>query len=198
MHIRLANPSDASAIAELHATSWRNSYREALSQAYLAGDVVAERQRLWESRLSQPSANQHVLLAQSGAALVGFACVYGAEHKDWGSYLNNIHVAQAMHGKGIGKVLLNSAASLCLQSNGESSMYLWVLQSNDKAQRFYSRFGAANVGVDMWEAPDGSSSPLYRFSWPSLVSLHAATANPIMEPSSGRLRLPPAASHAQR
>jgi ribosomal protein S18 acetylase RimI-like enzyme len=178
MQIRLANPSDSSAIGELHAASWRHTYREALSDSYLAGDVVSERKRLWEARLSQPAAHQHVLLAHAGKLLAGFACVYGAEHEQWGSYLNNIHVAQAMHGKGLGNALLHAAASLCLGSYGEGSMYIWVLQSNEKAQRFYAKSGAHAVGVDTWQAPDGSSAPLYRFSWPSLVALQAATANP--------------------
>ena len=36
-------------------------------------------------------------------------------------------------------VLLHAAASLCLQACGEGPMYLWVLQSNERAQRFYAR-----------------------------------------------------------
>ena len=84
MQIRAANPSDARAIAELHAASWRYAYREALSDAYLAGDVASERQHFWEARLLQPSRNQHVLLAHVDSVLAGFVCVYGAEHQEWG------------------------------------------------------------------------------------------------------------------
>jgi len=177
MQICTANPSDSAAIAELHAASWRYAYREALSDAYLAGDVVSERQQFWEARLLQPSRNQHVVLAHVDSLLAGFVCVYGAEHEEWGSYLNNLHVSQAMHGHGVGRALLHAAASLCLQSYGEGSMYLWVLQSNERAQRFYARFGACAVGVDTWNAPDGTKSPLWRLSWPSLVALKAVTLN---------------------
>jgi hypothetical protein len=51
---RIARASDHLRVAELHATSWRSAYRDLLSDAYLDGDILAERGRLWEQRLAQP------------------------------------------------------------------------------------------------------------------------------------------------
>jgi len=51
VQFRPARPSDADAVAALHADSWRRHYRGAYSDAFLDGDVYAERLVVWSSRL---------------------------------------------------------------------------------------------------------------------------------------------------
>jgi hypothetical protein len=51
MRLRPAAAGDAVAIAALHADSWRRSYRGALRDEYLDGDIVPERVAVWRSRL---------------------------------------------------------------------------------------------------------------------------------------------------
>ncbi len=191
MFVRSATKSDCSAIADLHISSWRLAYRDALSDEYLAGPVVSERQLHWQSRLTEEPENQHVMVAQHGDRLVGFACVYGNENAQWGSYLNNIHVCQTVQGLGIGTSLLHATAALCLRMYGEAGLYLWVLQANTKAQGFYARYGAQNTGTNVWQAPGGTSAPLFRFSWESCRFLQEMTANPSLNPdaSSAALRV---------
>ena len=43
MTIRLALSAECQAIADLHAASWRFAYRGALSEEYLASDIMADR-----------------------------------------------------------------------------------------------------------------------------------------------------------
>ncbi len=178
VHIRVATPDDCVPMAQLHAASWRFAYRGALSDAYLAGDVAAERLQWWQSKFAEPGPGQHILLAENHGALCGFVCVYGNESPQWGCYLNNIHVAQSAQGLGIGARLMHATAAVCHTQYGEGGLYLWVLQSNTKAQGFYARLGGKNTGVDVWDAPDGTRSPLYRVSWDSVAALEAATAQP--------------------
>jgi len=52
MIIRLAQVEDALSIAALHAASRRAFYRGCLSDEYLNGDILADRNRVWLSRLS--------------------------------------------------------------------------------------------------------------------------------------------------
>ena len=198
MFARAATAADSDRIAKLHADSWRHAYRGALSDEYLCGDVEADRRQLWESRLSGPPEGQHVLLVEDDDHLLGFACVYVGENQDWGSYLNNIHVTQASQGQGIGRLLLHASAGVC-RSSPIDGLYLWVLQSNTKAQAFYARYCGKNSGADVWAAPDGTTSPLYRISWGSVAALCGATANPSIEgTASSGLRPPPAAPHVKR
>lgn len=178
MSIRTALLSDCSAIAELHVSSWRSAYRGALSDEYLAGDIVQDRRQLWESRLAEPPEHQHVYVAEDGDGLIGFACLYGNAHAELGSFLNNIHVSQVAQGRGIGTALLHATAELCTRRYGEAGLYLSVIQSNTKAQAFYARYGARNVGTSVWHAPDGTDAPLFRFAWESPRALQQATAKP--------------------
>jgi ribosomal protein S18 acetylase RimI-like enzyme len=189
MLIRLATAADSHRIANLHTASWRHAYRGALSDEYLAGDIDSDRRQLWEHRLAEPAQNQRVLLAEDQNHLVGFACVYVGESQEWGSYLNNIHVVPATQGRGIGRLLLHATAEVCGKSH-PGGLYLWVLQSNAKAQRFYARHGARNTGTDIWKAPGGTTAPLFRFSWDSTARLRAATANPSVKGTSRKRAAP--------
>jgi GNAT superfamily N-acetyltransferase len=186
MIIRPATPSDSPAMADLHAASWRLAYRGAMSDEYLAGDIATYMRELWGARLSAPPANQHTFVAEEGDQLLGLACIYGNESAEWGNFLNNIHVAHAAQGRGVGAALLQAVATCCVDLYGERGLYLFVLQANEKAQRFYAHYGAENVGDDVWQAPDGTESPLFRFAWRGTRQLRAATANPRAHEQHGR------------
>ena len=98
MQLREATGADAAAVAALHAESWRTHYRGAYRDDYLDGDVFEDRRRVWERRLSDPAANQLVVLAEEGGELIGFACCYGGEDETWGSFLDNLHVRPGHQG----------------------------------------------------------------------------------------------------
>jgi GNAT superfamily N-acetyltransferase len=170
--LRSATREDARAIAQLHADSWRHAYKGALSEAFLAGDIVADRRDLWTQRLSAPPPGQHVVLAESAGRVVGFACVYANADDTWGALLDNIHVAASAQRQGIGERLLRTAAHWIAASNPRrAGLFLWVLQTNSNAQTFYSRLGAENVGADVWAPPGGGAVPRFRFAWRDVEGL---------------------------
>lgn len=177
MRIREALKSDAEDIARLHAASWRTAYRGALSDAYLDGPIEAERANLWRGRLEQPAGNQFVVVAESGGQMVGFACAYGGEHQRWGTFLDNLHVTPELKRRGIGAQLMDSVAAWSAKFHPGQGIYLWVLGSNQAAQRFYVRLGGENTGTDLWTPPDGSALPKIRYAWRSAEALTAGVAN---------------------
>jgi ribosomal protein S18 acetylase RimI-like enzyme len=163
--LRLALRSDARAVAALHAANWRLTYRGALSDAYLDRDVLADRAAVWEERLGNPSPRQHVIVAEEGSSLVGFACAYLNEDPIWGCLLDNIHVDWKTQRTGLGSRLLREVAGLCASSPPGSGLYLSVLENNIAAQRFYYAHGAENVGTETWDAPDGNRLLCFRLAW---------------------------------
>jgi ribosomal protein S18 acetylase RimI-like enzyme len=163
--LRHATPDDAHAIAHLHAASWRHAYRGALSDAYLAGDIDAERTAVWIERLTNPATAQRVLVTD-GTPLLGFACVNLRDDATWGTRLDNLHVAPAAHGRGIGAQLMWAVGDLCRAEAPDAGLWLYVLQQNARAIRFYRSHGGVEVGGGLWEAPDGSRSPRFRYAWP--------------------------------
>ena len=135
MRIREANEADAEAIARLHAASWRIAYRGALSDAYLDGPMETERIKVWRDRFEMPAGNQYVAVAVSGEQVVGFVCAYGGHDAQWGTFLDNLHVAPELKRQGIGTQLMGKLESWMIKAYPGQGVYLWVLESNAAAHR---------------------------------------------------------------
>jgi GNAT superfamily N-acetyltransferase len=166
--VRIATPEDAISIAQLHAESWRRTYRGVMSDAYLAEEVVADRESLWTERLSSPSATQHVWVAEQNAKLCGFACAYTNADLKWGALLDNLHVSLTMHRRGIGRRLLSEVAAWVDRVESSGRWHLWVVQSNAAAISFYEAQGGQVVEQDLWDPPGGGPAiPQLRMAWDS-------------------------------
>jgi ribosomal protein S18 acetylase RimI-like enzyme len=172
VHLRAADPSDAEGVASLHADSWRRHYRGAYADSYLDGDVVADRLAVWSSRLAAP-ANSVTLIAEDGTRLVGFVHVVLDDDPRWGSLIDNLHVTHDRQRGGVGTALVRGAfAAVVTQATSIPSVYLWVLEQNTAAQRFYRAMGGTFVEKASVSGPggvpdrlNGSPSKL-RFAWP--------------------------------
>lgn len=170
---RRAQAKDAEAVALLHARSWRENYRGSFTDAFLDGDLAGERLRVWQERLGAPPANQFVELAVEGASLGGFVCAYGAHDPEWGSFIDNIHVAAASSRSGIGSSLLRHAGAWLGLHYPDLGVYLWVLEANARARRFYEHLGAQNSGVTTMETHGRAIVRSCRYTWRSAESLAA-------------------------
>jgi ribosomal protein S18 acetylase RimI-like enzyme len=166
MVIRDATQSDVTAIAHLHAESWRSAYRGILSDDYLEKHAHGDRLAAWQERFSAVAPNpMFVLVADAGTQLAGFACVFPNEDAVFGSFLDNLHVAPQLTGQGIGRQLLSEAAARLLRSGSRTGLYLWVLEQNHRARRFYEKAGGIFEGSVVSSMPDGQRVVALRFHW---------------------------------
>src|SRR5690349_2806909 len=110
IELRDAVFSDYVAIAQLHATSWKQTYRGIYSDQFLDHDVEKDRAALWHNRLSTPSNRQHVVVAIYEESIVGFSCLFLDDDAQYGSLLDNLHIAANWQKAGIGKKLLQECA----------------------------------------------------------------------------------------
>jgi GNAT superfamily N-acetyltransferase len=163
---RPATSSDADAVAALHARSWRENYRGVIADAFLDGDLLEERLRVWRERLDHPPGNQFVLLAVEGVNLVGFVCAFGGHDPQWGSLVDNLHVVRDSKRNGIGSSLMRQAGVWLANSYPDLGIYLWVLEANASARRFYERIGGTDVGVSIMDVHDTSNVRCCRYTWP--------------------------------
>lgn len=170
---RPAEPTDAEAVASLHARSWRENYRGAFADAFLDGNLFEERLGVWSERLGRRPGNQFVQLAVDGGNLLGFVCAYGAHHPRWGSFVDNLHVAGASKRNGIGSSLMRQAGAWLAERYPEIGVYLLVLESNSPARRFYERLGAMNAGVSDTETHGGVVVRSCCYTWPRAQLLSA-------------------------
>ena len=173
---RLAGPADAEAVANLHAESWRRHYRGAYSDAFLDGDVVADRLAVWTDRLREPDSRRCTILAEDGS-LVGFANTLFDDDPTWGALLDNLHVADGHKRRGIASRLLALTAEALIVRPERTGLYLWVLEQNLDAQAFYAARGGRCVGRGLVSAPGGIASRVtgspakLRYAWPELTVL---------------------------
>jgi ribosomal protein S18 acetylase RimI-like enzyme len=181
---RIARPDDAAAVAALHADSWRKHYRGAYSDAYLDGDVVSDRIEVWAHRLSNPAGTE-THLAESNGELVGFVHTVLDADETWGALLDNLHVLSTHHRSGIGAALMAHSARFVVAEMPDSKLYLWVLEQNVRAQRFYEAQGGQRAdsarvsAVDrVADHPDGAPR-CFRYVWrdPSSVGQLTGTGS---------------------
>lgn len=163
---RPATAADADAIALLHTRSWRENYRGSFSDAFLDGELPAERMRVWRARLDRPPENQFVALALDGETPTGFVCAYGAHDPRWGSFVDNLHVASAAKRQGVGASLMRQTGAWLESRYADTGVYLLVLEVNAAARSFYERLGARNAEVSMMETHGGAMVRSCRYIWP--------------------------------
>lgn len=160
---RRARPGDAKAIGELHA----QSFRENNPSLVLEEDSSAELLDLWTGRLDRPRENQLLQVALDATGLQGFACAYGADDPQWGSLIDNMHVAASARRNGVGSALMAAAASWLAERYADLAVHLFVLESNHGARRFYERQGGREVETLEMPAHGGATVPNRRYEWPT-------------------------------
>ena len=174
LRFRPAGRSDAEAIAELHADSWRRHYRGAYSDAFLDGDVIADRLAVWRERLRGPDPRRHTIVAEDGTGVIAFVHTAFDDDPTWGALLDNMHVASGHKRRGVGSQLLAKTARAVIERG--SGLYLWVLEQNVDAQAFYRARGGSEVGRAPVTPPGGVASRLEG----SPVKLRYAWSDPAM------------------
>jgi ribosomal protein S18 acetylase RimI-like enzyme len=168
---REGQEGDVEVVALLHARSWRASYRGSFTDSFLDGDLPGERRAVWQERLSDPRPDQFVLLALDSGSLEGFICAHGNHDPEWGSFVDNIHVASSAKRRGVGSSLMRQTGAWLARHYADLGVYLWVLEANDSARRFYERLGAHNAGVTTMETHGGAIVRSCRYVWANAETL---------------------------
>lgn len=146
MQLRPAEPADALAVARAHVRSWQHAYRSLIPQDYL--DQLRPEDRAQRYDFSNSDARApHTIVALEGAAIAGFATTAPARDADLPHHgeLYALYVDPDHWGCGFGVALIAAARSR-LYRLGHRKACLWVLEGNQRADRFYR--------TDRW-LPDG-------------------------------------------
>ena len=149
-------------LASLHAESWRAAYRGLYSDAFLDREVHAERMAFWTLRVPElRSLDAELYLATVQGRSAGFACVELGPQCTHGAYIDNLHVLPASQGRGVGRMLVDCAADWA-RARGETSLYLFVFESNANARAFYAATGWREAGREMHTMATGQTAPVLR------------------------------------
>jgi ribosomal protein S18 acetylase RimI-like enzyme len=148
--IRLATSSDAPEVATIHVRSWQWAYRGQVPDAYLdqLGQTLDDRIEARRTQLEQVLPGYRWWVFEHSGLLLGFVVTRPGEDDDPDPLTAEVlalYLDPDAVGKGIGRTLFAHAVA-DLKQRGFTQATLWVLESNERARRFYQAAG--------W-APDG-------------------------------------------
>jgi ribosomal protein S18 acetylase RimI-like enzyme len=127
VHVRLANPDDASALA-------------ALNREFNEGSMTSEEIK---SRLQAGSGSEIVLMVEVDSQAVGFACVQMMSSvcypHSWAE-LTELYVQPSYRRRGLGRALVQESERMA-KERGATEIHLLTGVGNTAGQALYSRLG---------------------------------------------------------
>jgi len=139
--VRPATSADAEAIGRVQVETWRTAYARLLPQETIDTFDVGERQTLWRDGLGRtPRPGSATFVALVEDEIVGFATVGASYSEDGTGELYAIYVEPSSWGNGAGRALIERSEA-SLRESGFPEALLWVLEGNERAERFYRAAG---------------------------------------------------------
>ena len=125
----------------VHFKAWHETYTKLVDAAYMSGMTEEACRRIAHKR------TDHILVAKDGERVIGFVG-YGASRDAGLSGCGEIfalYVLAEYQGQRVGYALMNTALE---KLSDYRRIALWVLKGNDKAIRFYERYGFCLDGTE--------------------------------------------------
>lgn len=170
--LRKAVSADAAGMANVHISSWRETYTGLMPQPMIDELPLRydSRYKLWQKVVEVPEQVSFVA-EHEDYGIVGF--VNGGKARDDeladACEVYCLYLLQACHGQGVGYELLRKFFAECRQL-GYSSSYAWVLEGNPTI-RFYERTGAKLRGDGKTEECFGAVLKERCFVWEDIASV---------------------------
>ncbi|MCR4906481.1 MAG: GNAT family N-acetyltransferase [Clostridiales bacterium] len=134
---------DARGKAIVHWKTWQAAYAGLIPDSYLHHPAFPERCE----KLAM-AVRDGTLIAKAGEQVIGFAAfgAYRGDDLTDTAELDALYVLPEYWGRGVGYALMNAAAEAVA---GQPRIALWVLDGNERAIRFYERYGFRFDGAEM-------------------------------------------------
>jgi ribosomal protein S18 acetylase RimI-like enzyme len=166
-----AGPADAEALARVHVTSWRETYRGLLPDAYLARMSETAHARRFAHLLLKPGPDDVTLAAADRWGLVGYAQGGPSRRRVAGeAEIATLYVVRAAQSRGVGVRLLTETAR-ALAARGANSLVISVLRDNFGARGFYEHLGGEAEPARQEPGPGGAMYHEVAYRWPDIGRL---------------------------
>jgi len=168
-----AGPSDAEDLAHVHVTSWRETYRGLLPDAFLARMSEAAHARRFARSLLHPQPNEVILVAADRCGISGYAAGGPSRSGAAGEgEIATLYILRAAQGQGLGGRLMADAAR-ALAAQGATSLMISVLRDNIRARGFYEHLGGVAAAARPEPGPGGQLLYEVAYRWADIRSLIA-------------------------
>jgi ribosomal protein S18 acetylase RimI-like enzyme len=145
--LRNAGPGDAPALAELGSRSFKETFGHRYTPDNLAAFLNNHREEQWRSELADPACS--VCIGEVDGQAVAYAKLTppGLPFEPQGRpiELKQFYVLKDWQGSGAAQQLMDWVLDEA-RRRGAEELYLSVFTENQRAQRFYARYGFEEVG----------------------------------------------------
>nr|WP_321526488.1 GNAT family N-acetyltransferase [uncultured Cohaesibacter sp.] len=150
--LRAAGPEDAAAIAALKVICWREAYKGLMPEASLESLDVVDETPHWRDWLMDGKAGLLAHLLWRGEDLIGYGLAGPMRlgnrpereiEADGELYALYVHPEEQRMGHG--QLLLSSLVE-AMMGRGYRTIGAWMIGGNHRAERFYLKLGAQEVG----------------------------------------------------
>ncbi|HZZ30497.1 MAG TPA: GNAT family N-acetyltransferase [Phenylobacterium sp.] len=167
-----AGPSDAEEMARVHVTSWRETYRGLLADAFLARMSEPGFARRFRRILTEPG-DSVTLVAADRYGLVGYAQGGPSRRGVPGeAEVATLYLLRQAQGRGLGARLMSQTAR-ALAAQGATSLMISVLRDNLRARGFYEHLGGEPEAARQEPGPGGRLLFEVAYRWRDIRSLTA-------------------------
>jgi GNAT superfamily N-acetyltransferase len=165
-----AGPTDAEELARVHVTSWRETYRGLLPDAFLARMSEPGFARRFARELAEPR-NGVTLAAGGPYGLVGYAQGGPSRRGRPGeAEIATLYLLRIAQGQGLGGELMAEAAR-ALAAQGATSLMISVLRDHIRARRFYEHMGGQPESPRQERGPGGALLYEVAYRWADIRAL---------------------------
>jgi len=141
--IRKVLPEDAYEYTACHIACWQSAYKGIIPDEYLENMPSEQEQRTekFKQALCDPD-NYGFYCAEFDGRIIGRLIIRNGrdEDKQDAGEIAAIYLIEEFWDKGYGREMMNFVISR-FRSMGYSEVFLWVLQDNTRARRFYEKHG---------------------------------------------------------
>ncbi len=174
------------AIADIHAASWWNTYRDVLPRSYLESLHPDKLEPYWLKRLRRERARKTTWVIEDTRGVAGFVvlgpCRSDAELVGFAGEVYMLYVSPDRVGEGFGRALLDASLAE-IERRGFYWAVIWVVKANRNAQAFYRHMGLRNDTGFRWDEFHGRRVAVVRYAKPlnCVLDFSSLSQSPISE-----------------
>ena len=136
MRVRIASREDADIVGKVHSDAWKSAYRGIFSDEYIDSDTASKRRNEFLDSVQDDTCT-YFLLEESDQA----AGIVKTHESNNTIEIESIYILSEFRGTGIGRQFIDF-----IKANRSGSIFLWVLEVNTNARRFYEKNGFVPTG----------------------------------------------------
>ena len=136
MRVRIASQEDADIVGKVHSDAWKSAYRGIFPGEYIDSDTASKRKNEFLDSIKNDKCTYFVLEETNQAA--GIVKTFESNNA---LEIESIYILNEYRGKGLGRQFIDF-----IKADRSGSIFLWVLEINTNARKFYEKNGFLPTG----------------------------------------------------